>query len=313
MSALFHALRTYETVLYLTILLSPVWLTLGHALHKNLAHILPPEYETTTKGYILKLCSYVSVALFCLSITYVINALLDKSEQHVCKQSINNKTISHGKGGARYHVEIPSCTPSIFSFFELDTYENISVSKDVYDRVQINQSIGTIIYKSGYLNIPWRTSGYVRDEYVQKPYLLRFKSESMDSDFIDGLAYFTGTGKSINYEKAIASFQKAVNRGNALAQHDLAYMYLNGLGTPKNPTVAAQLIWQSADQGYALAQDYLGVMYGDGRDGVEQSWIKSYIWINRAAKQGYDQAIKDLEYVKSHMTPEQLQQAEQQN
>ena len=50
-------------------------------------------------------------------------------------------------------------------------------------------------------------------------------------------------------------------------------------------------------------------MYGDGR-GVNQDWLTAYPWIDRAAKQGLAQAIKDKDYVLAHMSAEQRTEAE---
>ncbi|MBY0429405.1 MAG: sel1 repeat family protein [Alphaproteobacteria bacterium] len=243
------------------------------------------------------------------------NAWLDNSQEQQCEGIVIEKHVSHGRHSTSYHAEIPTCTSGKLPAITLDSYEDISVSREKYDEIVVNQSKGIITYKSGRYNIPWKISGYVETQRkiaAAAPYMQRFSDAARDADYLRGLAYFTGKNQIKNDALAVEAFKLAASRGNALAEHDLAYMYMNGVGAPQDTKMAAQLVWQSAQQGYALAQDYLGVMYGDGINGLPQDWVQSFIWIHRAAAQGYDQAIKDLDYAKSHMTHEQIVQAEQQ-
>jgi TPR repeat protein len=52
-------------------------------------------------------------------------------------------------------------------------------------------------------------------------------------------------------ESQIAHWQKEANAGDADAQYNLAYIYENGLGVPKNEAKALELYQQAADQGYS--------------------------------------------------------------
>lgn len=199
-------------------------------------------------------------------------------------------------------------------FINLDETEDISVSHDEYQKLQPGQTKAIVLFKNGRYGIAWKLSSRVVIT-PNKPaplagYLTRFESEFQDADYLTGVAYFKGTDRPKDDTQAVIHFQRAAQRGNAIAQHDLAYMYFNGLGTAVQTAAAFELIKQSAQNGYALAQDYLGVMYGDGKDGAPQDWLQSYYWINKAAQQGYPQAIQDMQYVRSHMTPRQREEAE---
>lgn len=56
-------------------------------------------------------------------------------------------------------------------------------------------------------------------------------------------------------ESQIAHWQKEANAGDADAQYNLAYIYENGLGVPKNEAKALELYQQAADQGYSPAKN----------------------------------------------------------
>jgi len=61
-------------------------------------------------------------------------------------------------------------------------------------------------------------------------------------------------------EDRIAQLQREAQEGDPDAQYNLAYMYENGLGVPKNETKALELYQQAADRGHPAAQDNLEAM-----------------------------------------------------
>jgi len=58
----------------------------------------------------------------------------------------------------------------------------------------------------------------------------------------------------------VARLQKEAQEGDPDAQYELAYLYENGLGVPKNETKALELYQQAADQGHPAAQDNIDAM-----------------------------------------------------
>jgi len=56
-------------------------------------------------------------------------------------------------------------------------------------------------------------------------------------------------------QSQIAHWQKEANAGDADAQYNLAYIYENGLGVPKNEAKALELYQQAANQGHSPAQN----------------------------------------------------------
>jgi TPR repeat protein len=53
-------------------------------------------------------------------------------------------------------------------------------------------------------------------------------------------------------ESQIAHWQKEANAGDADAQYNLAYIYENGLGVPKDEAKALELYEQAANQGHSV-------------------------------------------------------------
>lgn len=61
-------------------------------------------------------------------------------------------------------------------------------------------------------------------------------------------------------EDKVTQLQREAQEGDPDAQYELAYLYENGLGVPKNETRALELYQQAADQGHPAAQDNLEAM-----------------------------------------------------
>jgi TPR repeat protein len=64
----------------------------------------------------------------------------------------------------------------------------------------------------------------------------------------------TETVVSTITEDKIAQLQREAQEGDSDAQYELAYLYENGLGVPKDETRALDLYRQAADQGHPAAQ-----------------------------------------------------------
>ena len=64
-----------------------------------------------------------------------------------------------------------------------------------------------------------------------------------------------------------------------------------------------------ADQGNAAAQNNLGAMYINGK-GVRRNYVRAYMWLSLAAKQGYKRAVSSQGQLEREMTPGELAEAE---
>ena len=61
-------------------------------------------------------------------------------------------------------------------------------------------------------------------------------------------------------EDKITPLQREAQEGKPDAQYNLAYLYENGLGVPKDETRALDLYQQSADQGHAAAKNNIDAL-----------------------------------------------------
>jgi len=120
--------------------------------------------------------------------------------------------------------------------------------------------------------------------------------------------YADGESVPQNYQEAMGWFAKAAARGNAKAQWKLGLGYLKGIGVPQNESKAVLWLKRAANNGDARAQTILSDIYLTGR-GVPRDYVRAYTWANIAAgSQGDDH--NRLEVIRSRMTAVQIADAE---
>jgi uncharacterized protein len=120
--------------------------------------------------------------------------------------------------------------------------------------------------------------------------------------------------QSHDYIRAAPLLLAEAERSVPIAQTYLGYMYQNGLGVPRNYTVAASWLNQAAQQGEPTAQFLLGLLFDKGY-GVPQDWVQAEVWLNLAASRA---SGKEREYwarvrdaVAQKLTLDQLAEAQQ--
>jgi len=102
-----------------------------------------------------------------------------------------------------------------------------------------------------------------------------------------------GLGAPRDYAVAVGWCRKAAEQGNARAQTNLGSVYSNGHGVAKDDVIAVDWYRKAAELGYAIAQFCLAVRYANGR-GVEKDYALAAEWCRKAAEQGYAKAQYDL-------------------
>src|SRR3569832_2066720 len=90
-----------------------------------------------------------------------------------------------------------------------------------------------------------------------------------------GAADSLGYGVDKDYVQAQQWLSRAADKGSAIAQSLLAYLYRDGLGVERDYAKAARWFEQAARQGHANAQTNLALLYKTGR-GVEQDNETAY-------------------------------------
>ncbi len=101
---------------------------------------------------------------------------------------------------------------------------------------------------------------------------------------------------SEEYSTAAQWFEKAAERGNAVAQNELGRQYQLGQGVPKDLAKAAELFHKAADQGHPVAQVNLGVAYEEGA-GVTKDVAQAVQWYTKSAEQNNSQAETRLGFM----------------
>ncbi|GAA4649596.1 hypothetical protein GCM10023116_18700 [Kistimonas scapharcae] len=81
-------------------------------------------------------------------------------------------------------------------------------------------------------------------------------------------------------------YKQGADKGDKIAQYNLARLYENGNGVIKDYQKAFYWYEKSASQGFALAQYNFAHMYDIGK-GIPQNFKKAAYWYEKAAKQNY--------------------------
>jgi len=117
-------------------------------------------------------------------------------------------------------------------------------------------------------------------------------------DFDKGAAAYS----SGDYATALREWVPLAEQGNAPAQFNLAFMYRNGQGVPKDYKAAVKWYTHAAEQGIAQAQFNLGLVYDNGK-GVPQYYVRAHMWWSIAAASGFPSASKNRDVAAGRMTP----------
>jgi TPR repeat protein len=87
------------------------------------------------------------------------------------------------------------------------------------------------------------------------------------------------------YKKALQIFEQLSNSGDSQAQYDLSQMYLQGIGTNKNPEKGWVWMNRAADGGNVQAMLELAVRYQKS-PALENSEQMAFMWFQKAAMAG---------------------------
>lgn len=98
------------------------------------------------------------------------------------------------------------------------------------------------------------------------------------------------------YSAIFQDLLPCADAGNMQAQNYIALLYLNGLGTTKDPAKAFAYIQQAANNNNPVAQFNLGNMYREGQ-GCAINMAKAVEWFAKAANNKNDRAAYSLGYM----------------
>lgn len=90
---------------------------------------------------------------------------------------------------------------------------------------------------------------------------------------------------------------KLAKQGDALAQNNVAIMYMQGIGVEKDVDMAYRWRMKALRKGNPQAQYGMGLAYENGYGGVRQSYRRAFFWYKKAAEQGYALAQTNLGFL----------------
>ena len=141
------------------------------------------------------------------------------------------------------------------------------------------------------------------------------QAEDLDLLYL-AVQYANGVGVPEDGWEAKRLFRLVAKGGHPVfaqaAQRELGNMYYAGkyaVQFGKDNQEAVKWYRKAAEQGDAEAQERLGHMYANG-EGVPEDYVKAYAWMNLAAAQGRNNAVKAKELLRSSMTTEQVAEAQ---
>lgn len=103
--------------------------------------------------------------------------------------------------------------------------------------------------------------------------------------------------KAQNFSAAYQELDRLSKTGNAQATYNLAYLTQSGQGTKQDNKKAVQLYEQAGSKGYPLANYVLAQNYATGGLGLSKNEKKSREYLEKAAAQGFDDAVVELAVV----------------
>ncbi len=108
-----------------------------------------------------------------------------------------------------------------------------------------------------------------------------------------GLFHLQGIGTDKSATKAAEWFDKAAFHHDAEGEFQLGVLYFSGVGVARDRTMAFKLFRQAAEQDHRAAEYSLGIDYELGT-GTEQSSAEAVKWYRKSAELGFAQAQAKL-------------------
>lgn len=130
-----------------------------------------------------------------------------------------------------------------------------------------------------------------------------------DALYSQGETYFYGQfGRTRDYPKAFAAFEKAAQDGHASAQNNLGVMLRDALGVSQDHQKAIAWFRKAALQGNVKAQSNLGHQLGL-QDSDRSKRLEALTWVMLAAQEQEVTAVKTLEELQPAIPPADLKEA----
>lgn len=119
------------------------------------------------------------------------------------------------------------------------------------------------------------------------------KGDALAQNFV-GWIYQNGLGTAANYAESVKWYQKASAQGFSPAITNMGWCYQNGLGVTADVQEAIKWYQKAIAQGNESAEINMGYLYENGM-GVTKDYGEARKWYQMAAKNGNQEAKKDLD------------------
>ncbi|MDZ4164863.1 MAG: tetratricopeptide repeat protein [Smithellaceae bacterium] len=116
--------------------------------------------------------------------------------------------------------------------------------------------------------------------------------------------------QSDDYKAALREITPLADQGEPESLFRLGSLYHEGNGAPQNHAEAVRLFKEAAGRGHLFSQLNLGIIYAEGRPGVANDPVQSWMWFAFAAAQGYPEAREFRDDLALKMTNAQLVEAQ---
>ncbi|MGB0684085.1 MAG: tetratricopeptide repeat protein [Magnetovibrionaceae bacterium] len=120
--------------------------------------------------------------------------------------------------------------------------------------------------------------------------------------------YLQGRGVEADAAQAFDWFARAARQGDRFARFNQGLMLYRGQGTTKDLEAAAGHIREAAEAGVVPAQNLLGALYANG-EGLPRDLDQALYWLQVAAGLGNEEALTNLDRLKSHVGDERMARA----
>jgi TPR repeat protein len=196
--------------------------------------------------------------------------------------SLQNKLVTT-EPGAPPIAKAPATTPpGAYRLLERARELNIADLQPLEDRAQAGepeaQTLLALAYHAGVL---------LKKDDVEATKLLHKAADRGYSAAEESLGIFAETGIGMDrpsLAEALNWYRRAAQQGSIDAATDIALLYANGKGVPRNPEQAVVWFRRAAEGGDPSAQYNLGLMYERG-EGVPRDYREAIRWFAAAADQ----------------------------
>jgi len=167
------------------------------------------------------------------------------------------------------------------------------------------------LFSIAYAGLNDGKSAYEKGDYTTayKEFKTLAEQGNAEAQYQLAQMYHDGEGVPKDYFEAAKWYRQAAEQGDAAAQVELAELYKGVPGIMQNYAEVVNWYRKAAEQGDAYGQIGLGARYAFG-EGVPQDFVQAYMWFNLAAAKGSKPAQTLRDEMAEKMTPPQIAEAQ---